>query len=388
MQTERWPALRVADWTSTRDALHLWTQIVGKVRMAKAPMVNHWWHVTFAVTPRGLTTGAIPDGNRYFEMTFDFVDQVLRIEVQGGERREIPLAPGSVAAFYAATMAALSELAIDVEIWPVPVEIEHVTPFADDVEPRDYDPAQARLFWLQLVQASRVLSIFRGALRRQGEPGPLLLGRDRPRRHPLLGAFRAEAPWRRAQLRRLGDGRGLLARARELRLLAGRRRGGRVLRLRLSGARRLQGAADPRRRRRTTTPMAVSSCCPTRRCAVPPTPTPPCWPSSRTPTRPRPTSAGGTARRSTTCRSSRADSRRERRLAERRERRQLRPVAGRQPRPDPADAAARAGDQLRARAERAGGAAASSRRCPRCCASPRAGRAIATPRRRPSWTTA
>jgi hypothetical protein len=162
MLTEPWPALRVADWTETRNALHLWTQIVGKVRMAKAPMVNHWWHVTFAVTPRGLTTGAIPDGDRYFEMTFDFVDQVLRIEVQGGERREIPLAPSSVAAFYAATMTALSELAIDVEIWPVPVEIEHVTPFADDVEPRDYDPEQARLFWLQLVQASRVLSIFRG----------------------------------------------------------------------------------------------------------------------------------------------------------------------------------------------------------------------------------
>ena len=239
MQTEPWPELRVADWTETRDALHLWTQIVGKVRMAKAPMVNHWWHVTFAVTPRGLTTGAIPDGNRYFEMTFDFVDQVLRIEVQGGERREIPLAPGSVAAFYAATMAALSELAIDVEIWPVPVEIEHVTPFADDVEPRDYDPAQARLFWLQLVQASRVLSIFRGRFAGKVEPGPLLLGRDRPRRHPLLGPLRAEASRRRAQLRRLGDGRGLLARARELRLLAGRRRGGRVLRLRLSGARRL-----------------------------------------------------------------------------------------------------------------------------------------------------
>jgi hypothetical protein len=162
MQTEPWPELRVADWAETRNALHLWTQIVGKVRMAKAPMVNHWWHVTFAVTPRGLTTGAIPDGNRYFEMTFDFVDQVLRIEVQGGQRREIPLAPGSVADFYAATMTALNELAIDVEIWPVPVEIEHVTPFADDVEPRAYDPAQARLFWLQLVQASRVLSIFRG----------------------------------------------------------------------------------------------------------------------------------------------------------------------------------------------------------------------------------
>jgi hypothetical protein len=161
MLTDDWPALRVADWAATRDTLQLWTQIAGKVRMAKAPMVNHWWHVTFAVGTRGLTTGAIPDGRRYFELSFDFVDQVLRIEVQGGERREIPLAPGSVAAFYEATMAALRELEIDAEIWPVPVELEHVIPFEQDIEPRAYDGEAARTFWLQLVQASRVLSIFR-----------------------------------------------------------------------------------------------------------------------------------------------------------------------------------------------------------------------------------
>jgi hypothetical protein len=157
-----WPSLPLAAWTETCQALHLWTQIVGKVRMAKAPMVNHWWHVTFAVTPRGLSTGAIPDGHRLFEMTFDFVDQVLRLEVQGGERREIALAPGTVADFFAATMDALGELDIDVEIWPVPVELEHVVPFAEDHEPRVYDPEQAATFWRQLVQASRVMAIFRG----------------------------------------------------------------------------------------------------------------------------------------------------------------------------------------------------------------------------------
>jgi hypothetical protein len=177
MQTEPdWPALRVADWAATRDTLQLWTQIAGKVRMAKAPMVNHWWHVTFAVGPRGLTTGAIPDGRRYFELAFDFVDQVLRIEVQGGDRREIALEPRSVASFYAATMAALRELGIDVEIWPVPVELENVIPFEEDTEPREYDAEAARTFWLQLVQASRVLSIFRGRFAGKVSPVHLFWG--------------------------------------------------------------------------------------------------------------------------------------------------------------------------------------------------------------------
>ena len=170
------PALGGGAGPAPRDTLQLWTQIAGKVRMAKAPMVNHWWHVTFAVGVRGLTTGAIPDGARYFELSFDFVDQVFRIEVQGGEKREIALAPGSIAAFYEATMAALRELEIDVEIWPVPVEIEHVTPFAEDTAAREYDAEAARTFWLQLVQASRVLSIFRGRFAGQVSPVPVVWG--------------------------------------------------------------------------------------------------------------------------------------------------------------------------------------------------------------------
>jgi len=157
-----WPSLRVADWVETRETLHLWTQIVGKVRMAKAPVVNHWWHVTFAVSTRGLATGAIPDGDRLFAMDFDFVDHVLRIEVQGGERREVALAPKSVATFHAETMAALRALGVAVEIWPVPVEREVAVPFAEDTALRAYDPEQAAAFWGQLVQAARVLAIFRG----------------------------------------------------------------------------------------------------------------------------------------------------------------------------------------------------------------------------------
>ena len=176
MTSDTWPGLPLEAWNETYATLHLWTQIVGKVRMAKAPMVNHWWHVTFAVTPRGFTTGAIPDGHRYFEMTFDFVAQVLRIEVQGGEAREIALAPGSIADFYAQTMAALEALGIEIEIWPVPVEIEHVVPFAEDVQPRAYVPEQAAAFWGQLVQASRVLAIFRGRFAGKVSPVHLFWG--------------------------------------------------------------------------------------------------------------------------------------------------------------------------------------------------------------------
>jgi hypothetical protein len=157
-----WPALRVDDWTATRETLHLWTQIVGKIRLAQAPMVNHWWQVTLYVTPRGLTTSAMPAGDRTFEIELDFCAHVLRITVEGGERRTIALEPKTVAAFYAETMAALAELGLDVTIRPVPAEIERAIPFEQDTEHADYDPEAAQLFWRQLVQADRVLHVFRG----------------------------------------------------------------------------------------------------------------------------------------------------------------------------------------------------------------------------------
>src|SRR5215208_7504342 len=97
MSRTSWPALRVEDWTDTRETLHRWTQIVGKVRLAQAPMVNHWWQVTLYVTPRGLTTSTIPAGNRAFEIEFDFCAHRLRITVEGGEQREIALEPKTVA---------------------------------------------------------------------------------------------------------------------------------------------------------------------------------------------------------------------------------------------------------------------------------------------------
>lgn len=156
-----WPSLRVEDWTETREALHLWSQVVGKVKLAKTPLVNHWWNVTFLAGPRGLTTGAIPDGNRLFQIDFDFIDSELQVVDLDGRRAVVPLRPMSVAGFYTETMEALRSLGISVQIYPVPVELPAVVPFESDRDTRTYRPEQARTFWRQLVQASRVLSDFR-----------------------------------------------------------------------------------------------------------------------------------------------------------------------------------------------------------------------------------
>src|ERR1700712_5095700 len=105
-----WPALRVADWASTRDTLHMWTQIVGKIRLSSAPMVNHWWQVPLYVSPRGLTTSTVPYGPRTFDIEFDFIDQRLRIRSSSGGQRDLALEASSVAAFYRRVMAAMEDL--------------------------------------------------------------------------------------------------------------------------------------------------------------------------------------------------------------------------------------------------------------------------------------
>ena len=159
--TDQWPALRVEDWTATRDTLHMWLQIVGKLRLAKAPMVNHWWQVPLYVTPRGLTTAAVPHGPKIFEIEFDFCVHELHVDVEGGERRIVALEPKSVARFYEETIGALQELGIDVSINTTPVELERVIPFERDEEHASYDPGHAELFWRQLVQTDRVMKHFR-----------------------------------------------------------------------------------------------------------------------------------------------------------------------------------------------------------------------------------
>jgi hypothetical protein len=157
----QWPELKVDDWEGTRETLHLWMQVVGKVRLAKAPMVNHWWQIPFYVTPRGLTTSSIPDGPRNFEIEFDFCHEELRVDVHGGERRVVELSPKSVARFYAETLEALEALGVATSINTMPVEIENVTPFERDEHHHEFDAKSARTFWRQLVQADRVMNDFR-----------------------------------------------------------------------------------------------------------------------------------------------------------------------------------------------------------------------------------
>ena len=159
--TRTWPRLRVEDWADTRDTLHMWTQIVGKLRLSQAPLLNHWWQVTLYVSPRGLTTSTIPYRSGAFDLEFDFVEHQLRIRSSDGGERRVPLAPKPVAEFYGETMAALDELGIDVEIDARPNEVDPAIPFAEDHEHSSYDPEAAQLFWRQMVQADRVMGEFR-----------------------------------------------------------------------------------------------------------------------------------------------------------------------------------------------------------------------------------
>jgi Family of unknown function (DUF5996) len=156
-----WPELPLAEWADTRDTLHRWTQIVGKVRLALTPRVNHWWNVTLYVTARGLTTSLMPYGSTAFEMVFDFGRHELAIEPVGRPGSAIALGPRSVADFYGEVMARLAELGLGVEILARPVEVLDATPFADDREHLSYDPDYVHRFWLSLVQAQRVFERFR-----------------------------------------------------------------------------------------------------------------------------------------------------------------------------------------------------------------------------------
>ncbi|MBV9850356.1 MAG: hypothetical protein JO250_11835 [Armatimonadetes bacterium] len=159
--TEVWPALPLEAWRETYATLHMWTQVVGKVRLALAPPINHWWQVTFYVTPRGLTTSLLHDGTRAFQIGFDFLDHRLRIETAEGRHREIALKPQSVADFYRETLDALRSLDVGVSIWPVPVEVPDPVPFAQDQTHHAYDPEYAQRFWRILVQTERVFTDFR-----------------------------------------------------------------------------------------------------------------------------------------------------------------------------------------------------------------------------------
>lgn len=156
-----WPRLRVSDWADTKDTVHMWTQIIGKIRMAHAPRVNHWWHATLYVSARGLTTTAVPYRDGAFDIEFDFLDHQLRLRTSDGRRRQVPLAPRPVAEFYTEVMDALDELDVRTRIHPAPNEVEPAIPFAEDYQHRAYDPHAVELFWRQLLQADRVLAGYR-----------------------------------------------------------------------------------------------------------------------------------------------------------------------------------------------------------------------------------
>jgi len=161
MATDVWPALPLQDWKDTYATLHMWTQIVGKIRLAQTPLLNHWWNVTLYVTSRGLTTSAMPYDDRIFEIDFDFMDHNLLIKSSDGGSKTVRLYPRSVADFYRETLAALQSLRIPVTIWTTPVEVEDRTPFEQDQKHAAYDPQYAQRVWRILLQTSRVLTEFR-----------------------------------------------------------------------------------------------------------------------------------------------------------------------------------------------------------------------------------
>ena len=141
-----WPELPYLAWRDTYATLHLWSQVVGKIRLALTPWINHSWHVALYVSTRGLTTSPIPYQQRSFEIEFDFLAQTLTLSVSDGGIRRIPLAPQSVAQFYASVLGALGELGIEVRINDYPCEIASATRFSADEIHRSYDPEQARRF--------------------------------------------------------------------------------------------------------------------------------------------------------------------------------------------------------------------------------------------------
>jgi hypothetical protein len=158
---EQWPALPLAAWSDTLATLHMWTQVVGKVRLALAPMQNHWWQVPLYLTARGMTTSAMPAGRRTLQIDFDFISHQLQLAVSDGSFRVMPLAPHSVADFYRQLMYALDELGVAVRIWTTPQEVEVATPFEKDLAHASYDPEFARRHWQILSQIERVLQRFR-----------------------------------------------------------------------------------------------------------------------------------------------------------------------------------------------------------------------------------
>jgi hypothetical protein len=173
-----WPELPLEAWQDTYATLHMWTQIVGKVRLALSPRVNHWWEVPLYVNARGLTTSAIPYGDGIFEVQFDFIDHKLIIQTSWGSSKALPLKPQSVADFYAAFMSALKSLGVTVRIWTIPREVPNPIPFENDTQHASYDPEYAHRLWQILILCENIFAEFRARF----------IGKDSPV-HFFWGSF-------------------------------------------------------------------------------------------------------------------------------------------------------------------------------------------------------
>jgi uncharacterized protein DUF5996 len=159
--SECWPALRLGEWKDTYATLHMWTQIVGKIRLELTAKVNHWWNVPLYVSSRGLTTSLIPYRDRTFDIEFDFFQNQLVIRTSDPKTVSVALAPRSVADFYHEVMAALRSMGIEVHIWKMPVEVADPIPFDQDHIHAAYDAGQARRFWRILLSLDAVFKVFR-----------------------------------------------------------------------------------------------------------------------------------------------------------------------------------------------------------------------------------
>ena len=168
----RWPELAYPAWSDTLQTLHRWMQVLGKIKLQLTPLVNHWWNVGFSVTPRGITTGTIPYGDRWFDLELDLQDGYLHLRTSSGGARHLRLQPRSVAEFYQRTMTALRAEGIEPRIWPVPVEIEDPIPLDRDDRHHSFDRRYALRFWRILAQTSEVLEVFR--TRFVGKASPVL----------------------------------------------------------------------------------------------------------------------------------------------------------------------------------------------------------------------
>ncbi len=170
---EAWPPLPQSEWSDTCATLQLWMQIVGKIRLALTPPVNHTWNVTLYPTVRGVTTSPMAYGDRFLQIDFDFLEHALCIEMNAGGKRTIPLQPMCVSAFYRLLKDALASLGADVHIWPTPVEVADPIPFEQDNIHCSYDPEYAQRFWRVLLESTRVFTLFRS--RFQGKVSPIHL---------------------------------------------------------------------------------------------------------------------------------------------------------------------------------------------------------------------